>query len=210
MKNVSETEKTGIKRLEKRKGRFWLFKRKIPLGTVDPLTQTQMTTRLRNIWVYTMKTMGSFLRETIGEEGLQRMYEHQAEQYANTSRTFILKADDLAKNMIKYNLQPQGIEATYEGNQKEAKIITKGCPLPQKLLQNPEYLQQISFNEIPVFVEFGAGTHTARGEWPPKKLESCHNCLVIMPKIGETLGFSWEHGLTDDTYRKCFFKITVK
>ena len=207
MKNMTET---GIKKLERRKGRLWLFKRKIPPGTVDPLSQTQMTTRLRNILVYSMKTMGSFLREAIGEDGLQKMYEHQAEQYANTSRTFILKADDLEKNMIKYNFQPQGIEATYEGNQKEAKIITKGCPLPQKLLQNPEYLQQITFDEIPVFVEFGASTHTARGDWPPKKLESCHNCLVIMPKIGETLGFTWEHGLTEDTYRKCFFKITMK
>jgi hypothetical protein len=206
---MSETKKTNIKRLEKRKGRFWLFKRKVPSGTVEPLSETRMTTRLRNLWIYTMKTMGIYLRETIGENGLQNMYEHQAKQYADSSIISNLKANDLAIKTIKYNLQPQGIEATYSGNDKEATITTQNCPLPQKILQTPEYLQQISFDEKPLFVDFGAGTLTARGEWPPKRLESCHTCQVIMPKIGETLGFTWEHGLTDGAYRKCFFKITV-
>ena len=209
MKTMSETEDTSIKRLEKREGRFWLFKRKMPPGTVQPLSQINMTTRLRNLWIYTMKTMGTFLRETIGENGLQSMYEHQAEIYADSSKIFSLKADDLAKKTIKYNLQPQGLEATYNGNEKEATITILNCPLPQKLLATPEFLQQISFDEKPLFVDFGADTLTARGEWPPKRLESCHTCLVIMPKIGEKLGFTWEHGLTDDDYRKCFFRITV-
>lgn len=209
MKGMSETEDTNIKRLEKRGKRLWFFKRKMPPGTVEPLTLEQMTTRLRNIWIYTMKTMGNFLREAIGEDGMQDMYEHQAELYAESSKIFNLRADDLARKTIKYNLQPQGLEATYSGDEKEAIITIINCPLPQKLLQDPEFLQQISFDEKPLFVEFGAGTLTARGEWPPKRLESCHTCLVIMPKIGEKLGFTWEHGLTDDTYRKCFFKITV-
>ena len=206
---MSETKDTNIKRLEKREGRRWIFKRKVPLGTVEPLTLEQMTTRLRNIWIYSMKTIGNFLRETIGEDGLQDMYEHQAEEYAESSKIYRLRADDLAIKTIKYNLQPQGIEATYSGDEKEATITIKNCPMPQKLLQAPEFLQQISFDEKPLFVDFGADTLTARGEWPPKKLESCHTCLVIMPKIGERLGFAWEHGLTDDAYRKCFFRITV-
>ena len=206
---MSETDDTSIKRLEKREGRFWLFKRKVPLGTVEPLSQAQMTARLRNLWIYTMKTIGNFLREAIGEKGLQDMYEHQAEEYANSSKIFSLKADDLAIKTIKYNLQPQGLEATYSGNEKEATITILNCPLPQKLLETPEFLQQISFDQEPLFVDFGAGTHTARGEWPPKRLESCHTCLIVMPKIGEKLGFTWEHGLTDGAYRKCFFKITV-
>ena len=205
---MSETE-SNIKRLEKREGRFWLFKRKIPPGTVEPLSLDKMTARLRYLWIYTMKTMGNFLRETIGEKGLQNMYEHQAIEYADNSKLFSLKADDIAVKMIKYNLQPQGIEASYSGDEKEAKIITKTCPLPQKLIGTPEFLQQTSFDEKPLFVDFGGGTLTAKGEWPPKRLESCHTCLVIMPKIGEKLGFTWEHGLTDDTYRKCFFTITV-
>lgn len=207
---MSETEDTNIKRLEKREGRFWFFKRKVPLGTVEPLTLAQMTTRLRNIWIYAMKTMGNFLRDAIGEDGLHEMYEYQAEEYADSSKVFSLKADDLAIKTIKYNLQPQGIEATYSGDEKEATITIKKCPMPQKLLQVPEFLQQISFDEQPLFVDFGAGTATARGEWPPKRLESCHTCLVIMPKVGQRLGFTWEHGLTDDDYRKCFFRITVE
>ena len=144
---MSETEDTKIKRLEKRGGRLWFFKRKVPLGTVEPLTFDQMTSRLRNIWIYTMKTMGNFLREAIGEDGLQDMYEHQAEEYADSSRIFSLEADDLAIKTIKYNLQPQGLEATYAGDEKEATITIKNCPLPQKLLQDPEFLQQVSFDE---------------------------------------------------------------
>jgi hypothetical protein len=206
---MSETE-TNIKRMEKRKGRLWLFKRRRPDGTVEPLSHAHMTSRLRNIWIYSMKTMGTFLRDAIGEEGMTEMYENQAEQYAESNILRGLKADDLAQNMIKYNLQPQGIEAIYMGDKNQATIFTKSCPLPQKLLQDPEFLQQISYDEKPLFVEFGAGTLTARGEWPPKKLESCHTCQVIMPKIGEKLGFKWEHGLTNETYRKCFFRITMK
>ena len=205
---MSET-KTNIKRLEKRKGRFWLFKRKVPTGTVEPLSETKMTTRLRNLWIYTMKTMGTYLRDTIGEDGLQKMYEDQALQYADSSKVSRLKADDLARWTIKYNLQPQGIEATYSGNDKEAIVTTQNCPLPQKLLENLQFLHQTSFDEKPLFVDFGAGTLTAKGEWPPKRLESCHTCQVIMPKIGEKIGFNWEHGLTDSAYRKCFFKISV-
>jgi hypothetical protein len=210
VEEMSETEEKNIKALEKRKGRFWVFKKKIPLGTVEPLSQSKMTTRLRNLWVYTMKTMGNFLRETIGEKGLQELYEHQAEEYAENAKMFKLKADDIAIKAIKFNLQPQGIEAVYEGDEKEAVITTKSCPLPQKLLKAPEFLQQISFDEKPLLVDFGADTLTSKGEWPPKRLESCHNCQVVMPKIGEKLGFNWEHGLTEGPYKKCYFKITIK
>jgi hypothetical protein len=206
---MSENE-INIKRMEKRRGRLWLFKRDIAPGVVEPLSQEQMTNRLRNIWAYTMKTMGAFLREAIGEDGMKQMYENQAQQYAESNVITRIKADDLAKKMIKYNLQPQGIEASYNGDHKQATIVTKSCPLPQKLLQNPEFLQQLHFDEKPLFVDFGGGSLTAKGEWPPKRLESCHTCLVIMPKIGERLGFTWEHGLTDEDYRKCFFRITIK
>jgi hypothetical protein len=201
--------KTNIKQLEKRKRRFWSFKRKLPSGKVEPLSETTMTKRLRNIWIYTMKTIGVFLRETIGEKGLQNMYEHQAQQYAKSSRISRLKADDLAQWTIKYNLQPQGIEATFGGNEKEATITTQNCPLPQKILARPEFLRQRTFEQESMIPDFGAETLTAKGEWPPKRLESCHTCQVIMPKIGENLGFNWKHGLTKGPFRKCFFKITI-
>jgi hypothetical protein len=115
----------------------------------------------------------------------------------------------LARWTIKYNLQPQGIEATYFGDEKEAVIETQSCPLPQKILAVPEFLYQRSFDEKPLFSDFGADTLTSKGEWPPKKLESCHTCKVIMPKIGDILGFTWEHGLTEGPYRKCMFTITL-
>ena len=210
MKTLSEEKKTNIKQLEKRKGRFWLFRQKTPPGMVEPLSQTQTSIRLRNLWVYTMRTIGAFLRETIGERGLLDMFESQAVQYAENERMSDVRADDIARKMIRFYLQPQGIEATYIGDEKEATIVTKKCPLPQKLIDTLEFLQQRTFDEPPLFVDFGAGTLTAKGDWPPKKLESCHTCQIIMPKIGEILGFTWEHGLTDDSYRKCFFKIEVE
>lgn len=208
VKTISETD-TKIKRLEKRKGRFWLFKRKTPSGTVTPLSDTKMANRLRNIWIYSMKTIGAYLRDTIGEKGLQEMYENQAIQYANSSKHVMVNAENLAKWTIKYNLQPQGIEATYTGNKKEAIITTTQCPLPQKLLENPEFLYQTSFDIEPIIRDFGSETITAKGEWPPKRLESCHTCLVVMPKIGEILGFSWKHELTDGAYKKCQFIISM-
>jgi hypothetical protein len=201
--------KTNIKQLEKRKRRFWSFKRKLPSGKVEPLSETNMTKRLRNIWIYTMKTMGVALRETIGEKGLKNMYEHQAQQYAKSSRISRLKASDLAEWTIKYNLQPQGIEATFRGNEKEATITTQDCPLPQKIIARPEFLRQRTFEQKPLLSDFGAEKLSAKGEWPPKRLESCHICLVIIPKIGENLGFTWEHGLTKGPYKKCLFKITI-
>ena len=198
---------TNIKRMEKRKGRFWGFMKKEDPGIVTPLPLEQTTQRLRQLMMSSMKSIGAFLRNTIGEGGMTDMFEFQAEEFATESKKPQLSADTIARDMIKYNFQPFGIEATYTGDKKSAKILVKTCPLPQRLLNPPEFFRQYSFDQKPLLSDFGGETLTARGEWPPKKVESCYLCRIVMPAIGEKLGFSWEYGLTDDTYRKCQFTI---
>lgn len=209
---MSETQETptGIKRLEKRKGRMWGFLRKEKTGVIEPLPPSHMTLRLRHLMMSSIKSMGNFLRNIIGESGMTEMFEYQAEEFATESLKPKMQADTLARNMIKYNYQPLGIEATFEGNDEFSKIIVQRCPLPQRLLSPPEFFKQFTFEQSRFMEDFGAGTLTARGEWPPKRVESCYLCKIVMPKIGEKLGFSWEGGLTDETYRKCYFDIKMK
>ena len=77
---------TGIKRLEKRKGRLWGFIRREAPGTVEPLNPLRMTYRLRHLMMSSIKTTGSFLRRRLGERGLTSMFEHQADEFASSFR----------------------------------------------------------------------------------------------------------------------------
>ena len=157
-----------------------------------------------------IKTTSNYLKSKFGEISLKNLFEHQAEEFASNTKRSRFRADYLARDTILYNFQPLGIEATYSGNADEAKIFVKNCPLPQRFLGQPEFLEQITFDQKQLFTDFGGDTLTAKGEWPPKRDESCNVCRIVMPEIGKKLGFEWEWGLTTDTYRKCFFTIKVK
>lgn len=201
---------SGIKRLEKKKGRLWGFIRREAPGTVEPLSPAGMTQRLRHLMMSSIKTTGSFLRGRMGEGGLKNMFEHQAEEFASSALRPHLRADLLAKNTIRYNFQPLGIEASYSGDAEVAEILVERCPLPQRFLNQPEFLEQLTFEQKPLLEGFQADTLTAKGEWPPKRVESCSLCRIVMPGIGEKLGFKWEGGVTKDRPPKCFFTISVR
>jgi len=208
----SDERTAGIKRLEKRKGRLWGFMKREPPGVISPLTPAKMTRRLRHLMMSTIKTTSSFLRGQMGEGGLTSMFEHQAEEFASTAKRFVLKADKLARDTIVYNFQPLGIEATYTGDAGEARIVVESCPLPQRFLKQPEFLEELTFDEGSRISgsDFASDSLTSKGEWPPKKLESCSVCRVVMPRMGERLGFQWERGTTGGRPPKCTFTITVK
>ena len=200
----------GIKRLEKKKGRLWGILSRVAPGTVEPLSPVGMTQRLRHIMMSSIKTTGSFLRSRMGEMGLKNMFEHQAEEFASSAMRPHIRADLLAKNTIRFNFQPLGMEASYSGDAESARILVERCPLPQRFLDKPEFLEQLTFEQRPLLEGFQADTLTARGEWPPKKVESCSVCRIVMPRVGEKLGFEWTGGLTGDAPPKCFFTISVK
>ena len=203
---------TGIKRLEKRKGRLWGFIRREAPGTVEPLNPLRMTYRLRHLMMSSIKATGSYLRRRLGERGLTGMFEHQADEFASSFRRTHLLADALARNTILYNFQPLGMEASYSGDAEVAMIVVESCPLPQRFLTRLEFLEEQSFDLPPLITTtaFASDTLTSRGEWPPKKVESCNVCRIVMPKMGEKLGFDWEIGLTEQKPRRCTFTIRVK
>jgi len=211
---MSETQErqTGIKRLEKRRGRLWGFIRREAPGTVEPLNPLRMTHRLRHLMMSSIKTTSSYLRSRLGERGLTGMFEHQADEFASSWKRTDLRADVLARNTILYNFQPLGLEANYSGDAEVATIVVESCPLPQRFLSKPEFLWESSF-EQPFLITpamFASDTLTSRGEWPPKKVESCNVCRIVMPKMGERLGFDWEIGLTKQKPRRCMFTIRAK
>jgi len=208
---VSETSErqTGIKRLEKRKGRFWGFLRRSDPGTVEPLSPIRMTQRLRHLMMLSIKATSSFLRSRMGERGLTSLFEHQAEEFASSSKGSLLKADILARDTIIFHFQPLGMEAVYSGDAEVAQIVVESCPLPERLIQGAQFLADRVFEHEILLEGFGGDTLTARGEWPPKKDESCYLCRIVMPKIGEKLGFKWEHSLTKGIYPRCIFTIKM-
>jgi len=209
---MSETleSPSGIKRLEKKKGRFWGFLRREAPGIVTPLSSIRMTQRLRNLIMSSIKTMSSFLRSRIGEKGLTSFFEHQAEEFASSSKGSPFKADILARDTIRFNFQPLGMEAAYSGDAEVAQIVVESCPLPERLIQQSKFLEDRTFEQKSLLEGFGGDTLTARGEWPPKKVESCYLCRIVMPKIGEKLGFKWESGLTKGIYPRCVFTIRMR
>jgi hypothetical protein len=211
---VSEPQERpkGIKKLEKRKGRLWGFIRREAPGTVEPLNPIRMTKRLRHLMMSSIKTTSSYLRRRLGERELTSMFEHQADEFASSWMRTVLLADALARNMILYNFQPLGMEANYSGDAEVATIVVESCPLPQRFLNQPEFLEERSFDLPPLLssTDFASDTLTSRGEWPPKRVESCNMCRVVMPKMGERIGFEWEVGLTEQKPRRCMFTIRVK
>lgn len=199
---------TGIKRLERKRGRLWGFLGRGEEGVV-PLPPSDMIGRLRHLLMSSVKTMTSFIRNQLGEGILNEMLDHQASEFATYGMKLPWGADQMAENIIRLNFQPLGIEAEYTGNREEAFITVKNCPLPDRFLQNPELLTILGGAEregFKGFISLGDSL-TARGEWPPKRPEVCSLCRVVLPRVSEEMGFAWTYGLTDDKPPQCFFTL---
>jgi len=211
MSEAPEKPSTGIKRLEKKKGRLWGFlRRKVP-GMVNPLSPGRMAQRIRHLFISSIKTTSSYMRGLVGDSGLRSMFEYQAREFASGWGKWRWSADRIAEQMIRLNFQPLGMKAEYSGDAEVATIVVTKCPLPQKFLEEPEFLVELSFDsELKSPIEdLRVSSHTARGEWPPRSVEACAVCRIVTPRIGEKLGFTWERGLTDHKPPQCFFTIRV-
>ena len=207
-----EKKATGIKRLETRIGRLWGFRRE-EKGVVVRLSPEKTIGRLVHLFIGSMGTVGLFLREKMGEGGLRSMFEYEGEKFGEGWEKRAWRADDIAKNMIRLNFQPFGMEAQYSGDKEKAAIVVSKCPLPEKFLQSVEYLteftieQQVAIrgNEMFASLDKVSGSW----DWPPKKTEVCATCRILMPKLGKKLGFSWKHHITKDVPPKCVFDIEI-
>ena len=207
-----EKKATGIKRLETRIGRLWGFRRE-EKGAETRLSPEKTVGRLVDLFIASIGTIGSFLRERMGESGLKSVFEYEGEKYGEGLGKWVWRADDIAKNMIRLNYQPFGMEARYSGNKEKAKIVVEKCPLPEKFLQSVEYLREFSIEQpgairaSRMFASLDRVSST--WDWPPKKTEVCAKCRIVMPKLGKKLGFSWKHRITDDVPPKCVFDIEI-
>ncbi len=205
---------TGIKRLETRIGRLWGFRRE-EKGVVARLSPEKTVGRLVHLFIASLDTMGSFLRERIGESGLKSVFEYQGEKFGEGLEKWAWRADDIAKNMIRLNFQPFGIEAQYSGDKEKATIVVEKCPLPERFLQSVEYLKEFTIEPHSAGLRGEAQERRALEkigswwDWPPKKTEVCATCRIVMPKLGKKLGFSWKHRITDDVPPKCVFDIEI-
>jgi hypothetical protein len=202
-----EKKPTGIKRLERKRGRLWGFLGRGEEGIV-PLSPSEMISRLRHLMMSSVKTTTSFIRNQLGEGTLNEMLNHQAAEFASNRMKLSYGADQMAENIIRLNFQPLGIEAEYKGNREEASITVKNCPLPDRFLRNPELLilsgaERGGFSGLQSLGE----SLTARGEWPPKRPEVCSLCRVMLPRVSEEMGFAWTYGLTKDKPPQCFFTL---
>jgi len=209
----SEQKKaTGIKRLETRIGKLWGFHREEE-GVVARLSPEKTVGRLVHLFVASTGTMGSFLREKIGESGLRSMFEYEGEKFSEGWEKQAWKADDVARNMIRLNFQPFDVEAKYSGDKDKATIIVSKCPLPEKFLQSPEFLTEMTFEQQGSIGGENMFTSpdkvSSSWDWPPKKTEVCATCRIVMPKLGEKLGFSWKHRITNDVPPRCIFDIEI-
>jgi hypothetical protein len=208
-----EKRATGIKRLETRIGRLWGFHRE-KKGVVAKLSPEKTIGRLVRLFIASMDTIGSFLRGKMGESTLQSMFEYQGEKFGEGLEKWAWRADDIAKNMIRLNFQPFGIEAQYSGDKDKAKIVVSKCPLPEKYLRSVEYLKEFTVEQqgaIRVNGMFSSLDKVSSSwDWPPKKTEVCATCRIVMPKLGKKLGFSWKHHITNDVPPKCVFDIEIK
>ncbi len=207
-----EKQPTGIKRLETRLGRLWGFRRE-EKGVVAKLSAEKTVGRLVRLFIGSIDTIGSFLREKMGESSLQSMFEYQGEKFGEGWEKQAWRADDIAKNMIRLNFQPFGIEAQYSGDKEKATIVVTNCPLPEKFLQPVEYLKEFTI-EQPLAIRgdemfASLDRYSSSREWPPKRTEVCATCRIVMPKLGKKLGFSWKHHITDDVPPRCVFDIEI-
>jgi len=208
-----EKRVTGIKRLETRIGRLWGFHRERE-GVVTRLSPEKTIGRLVRLFIASMDTIGSFLRGKMGESTLQSMFEYQGEKFGEGLEKWTWRADDIAKNMIRLNFQPFGIEAQYSGDKDRAEIVVAKCPLPEKYLQSVEYLKEFTIEQQGATRVDGMFSSldkvSSSWDWPPKKTEICATCRIVMPKLGKKLGFSWKHHITNDVPPKCVFDIEIK
>jgi len=182
-------------------------------GVVARLPPERTVARLVRLFVASIDTVGSFLRQRMGESGLQSMFEYQGERFGEGWEKLPWKADQIAKNMIRLNFQPFGIEARYTGDEKKATIVVSKCPLPERFLQSLEFLHEMS-HEHPVSIkgeEMFASVDKAKRslDWPPRKTEVCATCRIVMPNMGKRLGFSWKHTAIKGAPPKCVFDIEM-
>ena len=207
-----EKKATGIKRLETRIGKLWGFRRE-KKGEVSKLSPEKTIGRLVRLFIASVDTVSSFLREKMDESSLKSMFEYQGERFSEGWEKQTWRADDIAENMIRLNFQPFGINAQYTGNKEKATIVVEKCPLPEKFLQPVEYLKEFTV-EQPLAIRgdemFASLDRYSPGrDWPPKKTEVCATCRIVMPELGKKLGFSWKHHITDDIPPKCVFNIEI-
>lgn len=207
-----EKKATGIKRLETRIGRLWGFRRE-EKGVVARLSPEKTVGRLVHLFIAFMDTIGSFLRDKMGESGLKSVFEYEGEKFGEGLEKWAWRADDIAKNMIRLNFQPFGMEARYSGDKEKATIVVEKCPLPERFLQSVEYLRESTIEQKGAIVVNGMFASLDRvsssWDWPPKKTEVCATCRIVMPKLGKKLGFSWKHRITNDVPPKCVFDIEI-
>jgi len=182
-------------------------------GTIVALSSEGTISRLVSLYLGSMGAIGSYVREKMDESSLRGMFEHESEKFSKDLEKFTWKADDIAKDMIRLNFQPFGMEARYSGNSEKATIIVTKCPLPEKFLQSVEFLRVFKIEQKDAFrmdQMFAAPDKlSSTWDWPPKKPEVCGTCRIVMPKLGEKLGFSWEHRITDEIPPKCLFDIEI-
>lgn len=202
----------GIKRLETRVGRLWGFRREEE-GVVPRLPPERMVGRLVHLFIASIGTVGSFLRHRMGESGLESMFEYQGEKFGEGWEKLPWRADEIAKNMIRLNFHPFGIEAHHSGDKEKAKIVVSKCPLPERFLQSVEFLHEIT-QEQPLSIKgeemFASIDKAERSlDWPPRKTEVCATCRIVMPKMGKKLGFSWKHTAVKGVPPKCVFDIEI-
>ncbi len=180
-------------------------------GLVAGLSPEGTISRLVNLFVASRGAAGSYFREEIGEDRLQSMFEYESEKFSKGLDKIVWRADDLAKDMIRLNFQPFGMEARYSGNSEKATVVVTKCPLPEKFLQSVEFLKEFTFeqkgakmNELFASID----KVSASWDWPPRKTEVCATCRIVMPKLGKKLGFTWKHRVVK-VPPECVFDIEV-
>jgi nucleotide-binding universal stress UspA family protein len=181
-------------------------------GSVTGLSPEGKVHRLVNLFVASRGATGSYFREEIGEDRLQSMFEYESERFSKGLDKMVWRADDIAKNMIRLNFQPFGMEAKYSGNSDKATIVVTKCPLPEKFIQSVEFLKELTFEQRGAKIDemfASVDKVSSSWEWPPKKTEVCATCRIVMPKLGKKLGFSWKHRVIK-TPPECVFDIEIK
>jgi nucleotide-binding universal stress UspA family protein len=181
--------------------------------TIAALSPEGTITRLIKLHIASMGSVGSYVREKMGESNLQGIFEYESEKFSKGLEKVVWRADEIAKDMIRLNFQPFGMEAEYSGNSEKATITVTKCPLPEKFLQSVEFLKEFRIEREDVFDMdhmFAAPDKlSSTWEWPPKKTEVCGTCRIVMPRLGKKLGFRWEHRITNDIPPKCVFDIEI-
>ena len=182
--------------------------------TVEALSPEKTIRRLIDLHIASIGSLGSYAREKNDEQILREIFEYQSEIFSKGLEKVEWTANEIAENMIRLNFQPLGMKAKYSGDNEKASITVTNCPLPEKFLQTLEFLRIFRVEEEEKFRwtnMFAAPDRlSSTWEWPPKKIEVCGTCRILMPKLGEKLGFTWEHQITEDIPPQCVFNIELK